>query len=296
MEGPSLKSNLSLVSEMIAYIRHLESQMEESGVQASEDQKRIRAQQAAIAERETAVARAHGELRASGANSQKLSSELSACREEMAKVLARAVEAEARLEVMAADSKRKTTEWSEQSRRLSEQLRGTREVNLAIRSEVESLKRGFMVERESFKRNEATLVQKNRELIDKNRQVDSTAQALDQSVARLISARDEARTAARALQAQVDRMQATIQLLEGQLGDLRRNQGKSHEKARVAEDRGIAAGLQLARAEKRVLDLEAELRGMLGRQSTLEHEVATLRRSQKRVDSETAVGPGPHWS
>lgn len=296
MEGPSLKSNLSLVSEMITYIRHLEGRLDESARKAADDQKQIQSAQHSIAQREAALGRNQGELRAQVASLRKLDSELSACREELAKVLSRAVEAEARRDALNQEFQRRNAEWAEQSRRLSEQLRGQKDVNLALRSELESLKKGFLIERESFQRNEASLLQKNRELIEKNRELNSTGQALDASVSRLIQGKDEAQTSNRVLQAQVDRMQATIQLLEGQLQDLRRNQGKGYEQARVAEDRGAAAAIHLAHSQKKVRDLEGELLGLRDRQSGLEQELATLRRTQTLRDWEADFSPGPRWS
>lgn len=296
MEGPSLKSNLSLVSEMIAYIRHLEARLESSAHKAAEDEKQHQLSRQMIAEREASLGRSQGELRAMAASTHKLESELSACREELARVLSRAVEAESSRGASTQEHQRRSAEWAEQSRRLSEQARSLRDVNLALRSEVESLKKGFLIERESYQRNEATLLQKNREILEKNRQLDSTGQALDQSVARLIQARDEALTSNRVLQAQVDRMQATIQLLEGQLQDLRRNQGKGYEQARVAEDRGAAAAIRLARSEKRVRELEGELLNLRDRQSGLEQDLASLRRAQSLRDWEPGFPAGPRWS
>ena len=147
---------------MIAYIRHLEGRLDASARKSADGERELKASHQMIAEREASLGRAQGENRALVSGSRKLESELSACREELAKVLSRAVEAETKRDATAQEFQRRNSDWAEQSRRLSEQLRAQKDVNLALRSELEYLKKGFLIERESYQRNEASLLQKPR--------------------------------------------------------------------------------------------------------------------------------------
>ena len=75
-----------------------------------------------------------------------------------------------------------------------------------------------------------------------------------------IRERDELDAQRSGLSGQVTRMQGTIELLEGKLHDMRQRHDRGFEMARVAEDRAMGLDLQLGRAQKRVRDLEEQIR------------------------------------
>ena len=287
MEGPAQMisaGKISVIEEMIAYVRHLEAAIKAEKAQGT----RLSSELESSRGREQALERDLAEGRAKNGRLASATQQLSQKITELEKALS-----EARLELQKRDEETRSRESSrvqqgqemaEQARSLGHQVRKVHEINLALRSEIETLKKGANLEREAWGKAEELLRRKEAETAERNRQVERLNQQFDESLTKLIRERDELDGSRSALLTQVTRMQSTIELLEGRLHDMRIRHEKGFEMARVADDRCMALDQQLGRAQKRIRDLEEQLRQAQSRGEALELAVA---KSKSDLDRDT---------
>jgi chromosome segregation ATPase len=275
---------ISVIEEMIAYVRHLEAAIKAEKAQGT----RLSSELESSRGREQALERDLAEGRAKNGRLASATQQLSQKITELEKALS-----EARLELQKRDEETRSRESSrvqqgqemaEQARSLGHQVRKVHEINLALRSEIETLKKGANLEREAWGKAEELLRRKEAETAERNRQVERLNQQFDESLTKLIRERDELDGSRSALLTQVTRMQSTIELLEGRLHDMRIRHEKGFEMARVADDRCMALDQQLGRAQKRIRDLEEQLRQAQSRGEALELAVA---KSKSDLDRDT---------
>jgi chromosome segregation ATPase len=265
--------NLNLVEDLIAYVRKLETSI----------QTEVAKLDRAHSERQVLVAQLHKariDLTKATQQFEQLSSEKSAV-DELLVDAKRSLQLRERrvleLELQVSQSQTRLQEL--ESRRADENRRSQALIqNQKERSSDQSVqfhqeREKLIAERDALIESRARLQAELKDLHDKDRASSMIHDQMEASLERLVRTKDELEVSNSALSAQAGRMQATIDLLEGKLLDLRRNQTGGLEQARKFEDRAHIIEMQLTKAQHRVRTLEESERLLLEKCAALEDQL-----------------------